>query len=360
MTDLVTTLKDQESFRACIIVVDFKAKVDQQYKGVIQYYSTLLPSLFGENKCFIVMTHYATDRRSENIRKMQNYEHDTVKKNFMKEIGGTPYIFSIDSVPYEDGEVKQSKKFRDAILSHIFSLQEVNVTEFRVAKTSIMQSEDKEEIKSHEEKIKSYKERIQEANKKAEEARLESNTKEEVIATFEADRSRQEESLRDIDTNEFVTAHVWPFDKPWNFFKWQKKDFDETSEFEVFNVTKWTNEHCWFKEFTREGNRVYGVLEGAFMCGLEARITVETKKRIFHEKDIKNIKAKIQLLEYKLHEAKVTQEECRKKHDEFKSKAVNLQKKIKEEEELIECLSLDTMTLEQAKARLQKERRCEF
>ena len=96
------------------------------------------------------------------------------------------------------------------------------------------------------------------------------------------------------------------------------------------------------------------------MCGLEARITVETKKRIFHEKDIKNIKAKIQLLEYKLHEAKVTQEECRKKHDEFKSKAVNLQKKIKEEEELIECLSLDTMTLEQAKARLQKERRCEF
>ena len=144
MTGLVTTLKEQEVFKACIFVVKFSAKIDQQYKDTIKYYAKLLPSLFSQN-CFIVLTDYATDKRSEALRKRRNEDYGIIVNNIKEEIikcSGicfNPIIFAIDSIPFEDEELERSKQVRDAMLSYIFSLREVRMTRFLVAKTRILQ-----------------------------------------------------------------------------------------------------------------------------------------------------------------------------------------------------------------------------
>ena len=361
MTDLVTTLKEQQTIRACIFVMKFSAKIDQQYRDTIKCYSTLLPSLFSKN-CLIVLTHYATDRRSEILRRKKGFNYDSFVKNIKEEIKkssgirSTPTVFSIDSVPFEDEELRKSRNVRDAMLSYIFSLKEVHLKEFRVAKTRVLQSEDQEEINAHKEKINGYNKKLLKESENAKEALLELQSKGEAIATIKTNLCKQEESLRNKDSDDLVTAHVWSVDEEWKFFKWQEKEFDETSKYEIHGVKRWTNGHCRWKEFIQEGNRVHGVVEGEFMYGLHASITLETKKRIKYAEDIENLKKNIKLLGIELHEAKVAEEECSKKYSKIDREKSALEKCIQEKKELIECLSLDTMTLEQAKARLEKQR----
>ena len=149
MTDLVTTLKKQQSFKVCIFVVNFSAKIDQQYRDTIKYYATLLPDLFSHN-CLIVMTHYATDKRSEALRKRISI--DTIIKNIREEIekySSNPMMFVIDSVPYDEVEAERSKQVRDSMLSYIFSLREINVAKFRISKTRFLQSEYVNEARFH-------------------------------------------------------------------------------------------------------------------------------------------------------------------------------------------------------------------
>ena len=357
MTDLVTTLKEQQTIRACIFVMKFSVKIDQQYRDTIKCYSTLLPSLFSQN-CLIVLTHYATDKRSEILRRKKSFNYDSFVKNIKEEIKkssgirSTPIVFSIDSVPFED-ELRKSRSVRDAMLSYIFSLKEVHLKEFRVAKTRVLQSEDREEINAHREKING---KLLKESENAKEALLELQSKGEAIATIKTNLSKQEESLRNKDSDDLVTAHVWSVDDEWKFFKWQEKEFDETSKYEIHGVKRWTNGHCRWKEFIHEGNRVHGVVEGEFMYGLHASITLETKKRIKYAEDIENLKNNIKLLGIELHEAEVAKEECSKKYSKIDREKSTLEKCIQEKKELIECLSLDTMTLEQAKARLEKQR----
>ena len=172
MTGLVTTLKEQEVFKACIFVVKFSAKIDQQYKDTIMFYAKLLPDLFSHN-CLIVMTEYATDKRSEKLRRRKGGHYDTIVRNVKEEIiksSGicfTPIIFAIDSIPYEEDEVEQSKRVRDVIISYIFSLREVRITRFLVPKTRILQDEDRKVISSLNGEIQGYKERLQQMNASA-------------------------------------------------------------------------------------------------------------------------------------------------------------------------------------------------
>ena len=56
------------------------------------------------------------------------------------------------------------------MLSYIFSLREVHMTEFLVAKTKIMKDKDREEICLHQGKIEGYSERLKEMNENAVEA----------------------------------------------------------------------------------------------------------------------------------------------------------------------------------------------
>ena len=358
MTDLIDTLKRQQLFRVCIFVVKFSAKIDQQYKDTIKYYATLLPSLFSQN-CLIVLTDYATDKRSEALRKKKGYDYDTIVKNITEEIiksSGirfTPIVFTIDSVPLEDEEVEQSKQVRDAMLSYIFSQRQVCMTEFRVAKTEILLSEDRKKINGYKGKIKGYSKRLKDMNPSAEDALDVLQSKEETITTIKADLIRQEESLKDKDSDDLVITHIWSIDDTWKFYNKQEKKFDETSEFEINNIKKWTNGHCQWKNFVQEGNRVHGVVEGKFMRGLYASITLETKKRNIHAEDIEKLKKAIESSKSEIQEVEHAVEDHRKKNSEFESEMSDLKRYIEDHREPIQSISHDTMTLEQARKLLE-------
>ena len=354
MNDLITALKEQKIFKACILVAKYSANIDQQYRDTIKYYATLLPDLFSHN-CFIVLTHHATDSHTVKVRKHQGYDHDIIIENIKKEIiesSGicfTPIVFSIDCVPGANEEIEH-KRVRDTILSHIFSLSVVDMTKFHVAKTKIMMGKDREEICLHRGKIEGYYERLKEMNENAAEALDELKIKEERITTIKVNLTKQEESLKDKDSDDLVIAHVWSVSKRWKFFKKQKKTFDETSKFEVSSTQLWTNGHCGWKEYTQEGKRVHGVVKGKFMRGLYASITMGTKKKVKFAEDIAELKEVIESLRSKLRNAEDAEEECRKKHGQFESEMSFLKKYTEENRKKIEYFSHDKMILEEAKA----------
>lgn len=70
MKDIIERLNKVKRIKACVFVVKFSAKIDQQYKDTIDYYSQLLPDLFKSN-VLVVVTDYQTDKRSEAMRKRQ-------------------------------------------------------------------------------------------------------------------------------------------------------------------------------------------------------------------------------------------------------------------------------------------------
>ena len=361
MNDLVAALKEQEVFKACIFVFKYAATIDRQYRDTIEYYATLLPDLFKKN-CLIVMTHYATDERSQEIRKQKGGNYDIIIENVRKEImksSGiqfTPKVFAFDCVPFGDEEVKQSKRVRDAILSHISSLREVHITEFRVAKTKNMKGKDKEEICLHRGKIEGYCEKLKEMNKNAAEALDELKSLEERITTIKVDLTKQEESLKDKDSDDLVIAHVWSVDKPQKCFccKKQQQRFDETSDFKVVDTDRWTNGH--WEEYTQEGNRVHGVVKGKCMRGLHAEITMKTEKREKFTEDITKLKEAIESLKSELRNAEDAEKECEKKHGQFESEMSRLIKYMEENRKKIEYFARDTMILEEAKAWLEKRK----
>ena len=211
-------------------------------------------------------------------------------------------------------------------------------------------------ICSHKGNIVGYCEKLKETNGNAAEALEELKSLEERITTIKVDLTKQEESLKDKDSDDLVIAHVWSVSKRWKFDKKQKKTFDETSKFEVFDTNLWTNGHCRWKECTQEGNRVHGVVKGERMRGLYASITMKTRKKVKFAEDITTLKKYIESLKSKLCNAKDAEEECRIKHGQFESEMSFLKKYMEESEKKIEYLSRDTMTLEEAKAQLEKRR----
>ena len=360
MIRLVATMKKQQVFKACIFVLKYTAKIDQQYKDTIKYYSTLLPDLFSHN-CLIVLTDYATDKRSEEMRKKKNEDYDTIVENVKDEImksSGicfTPIIFTIDCVPVGPDEVKQSKRVRDAMLSYIFSLREVRMTEFLVAKTKILQSEDREKIEGYKGEIKGYNERLKKINQSATMALDDLQSTEDNITGIKDKLNGYEERLRNKDSDELVVAHVWSIDDARKLPSWHEKSFDETSIYEVHDVEKWVSDYCHWKEFLQTGNRVHGAVKADFNCRLYASITMKTEKRARYAKAIEELRKDIKLTKIKLHQATVAARKCKEEHSEFESEMSDLSKYIKEKGELIEVLSKDMMTLEEAIDRLEKK-----
>lgn len=301
MIDLVTTLQEQDTIRACIFVVKFSAKIDQQYKETIKYYATLLPSLFSKN-CLIVLTDYQTDDRSEEMRKMQGVDYDNIVSNVKQEIcesSGirfTPILFSIDCIPLGEKEKQSSLNARDAILSYIFSLNETSVTNLRVAKTKALLDEDEKTKTKCEGEIDGYSKRLEEANKGSKDALADVKKKEKEITDLETKKKEYQESLSDMDSDELITAYTWSVDDSWKFLRWQKKDFDITSQWEVKHVKTWTNGHSTFN-YQRDGNRVYGNMQGDFMRRLYASITLETTKKLKFAHEIDKTKLRIEGLE---------------------------------------------------------------
>ena len=122
------------------------AKIDAQYKATINYYKSLLPKIF-EGNVLIVMTNFATDRRSVKVRELHNIDVNAIVRNTAAEVASglpyTPQTFLIDCLPMDlvqgDTNRKQSENTRSAILSYIEkTIHPIRVDDLKVAKTDAL------------------------------------------------------------------------------------------------------------------------------------------------------------------------------------------------------------------------------
>lgn len=166
MINLIETLEVMKTVRACILVVKFPCKIDQQFKDTVKYYSNLLPTLFAEN-VIIAMTGYGMDKYSLAVRKRQKITPEVMKvitSNVVREImdiapvNCQPVVFAIDSLPIEEGAT-ESERVRGAILSYIMSCNEVSVEDLKVRKTKAVIDEDSLRISELNGEIRGYKQR---------------------------------------------------------------------------------------------------------------------------------------------------------------------------------------------------------
>ena len=177
MIQIVESLQKVGKVLAFIFVVKFDSKIDAQYKSTVQYYSKLLPPL-SKGNVIIVMTDYATDRRSQILRKKQGIDVDKIKRNALRgvvESGSLAYepsLFTIDCLPLTDEEQRSNLVVREAIVSKIVSQIPLNFTELKVLKTASLKNEDKLKIKVYEGEKRVYNARLEDTNTRAKETRM--------------------------------------------------------------------------------------------------------------------------------------------------------------------------------------------
>jgi len=361
MIDLIETLQKVRMIQACIFVVKFCSKIDQQYRNTIEYYAKLLPSLF-ESNIVVVVTDYATDERSEAMRRRQGINYEVITNNIRKEIektshiSFTPILFSIDCLPWDDDEMQNSKSVRDAILSYIFSLKAVNVQNLQVAKTKALVDDDEKCIKEYEGQITGYNARLQQANEQAKEALDKTQREEKGITDISSELIQLRENLREKDSDDTVVVGTWSVDDSWKFFQWQRKEFTVSSQYDFTNVSQWTNGYCEIKDLEVKKYEVRGAVHGQFMRGLYASISLETLKRLKYEKEIISLKAVIEEKEKAHQQAMEHAAEHRKFFEQFKEEIDLLHKFISDKREKIKEHATTTLSLEQAHQRLEKLR----
>ena len=364
MVDIVMVLKSLKEVSACILYVRFDAKIDAQYKATINYYKSLLPKIF-EGNILIVMTNFATDRRSIKVRELHNTDVDAIVQNAAAEVAsGLPYAlhtFLIDCLPIEmdqgDTNRKQSENTCLAILSYIEkTMQPIRVDDLKVAKTDALKQRDREEIKAIDGEIRGHNIRLQQVNAKAKKVLNEIESMEKQRSKLDRKIANIKEELEDKDSNHLVTAATWSLKKEWKFFKpWQEEKVECVSPWPIATHTKWDNGHLEWKNVRECKEKVTATVCGGFWRGLYATLTIKTHKRHMHVETIRNLQSKKQeaVAAYDVETALL--ERCRQEEKEYRDEIHLLQKYIEEKNHAKKQLSSNYMSLDEAEEKLRSQ-----
>ena len=357
MIEIVETLQAMESVVACVLVVKFNSKIDAQYKATVQYYRKLLPSLF-ETNVIIVMTDFATDDRSIKLRERQGIDVEQIKRNTVREIveNGSleydPLLFTIDCLPVEDEEQRLNRSIRLAIFSKLASQKPMPTKILMVAKTASLKREDNEKIKSYEGEITGYNKRLQQANIRATEALEKIQSKEQDVTEKEKQLTGLQEDLSDKDSSEQTSIATWSVSEEWKLFRWLSRSFEKTTSCEIESVDKWTNGHCEWNDFVQTKYGVEGKIEGKFMRGIYASLTLLASKRKKYAKEITSLRQQITAVEEQRQYLKEHLNEVRDRYKEYTADIKLLEQFIEEKRVLINVLVSDYMPLDEARTRL--------
>lgn len=361
MIKVIKAIKRIGAIQACILVIRFNAKIDAQYKATLEYYSRLLPGLF-DNNVIVVMTDFATDERSETLRVKQNINVEQVKRNTVMELSlcsnrqltYSPQIFTIDCLPLSKKEMEVSQNIRRAILNYMFKLQPVTVKDSMVAKTDRIKQLDAEEIRKLQGQVDGYNERLKEVHKGSKEALNETQKKEVEITNLGNQINDLKKKLEDLDKSDDVVAEHWSIEESWKALRYFTREFQVESPYEMTNHTTWTNGHCEFKEFITTTKSIKGKVEGEFMRGIYASVTIHTQKRQKYAEKISELEIKIHSAECDLGRHKVERDAFQKSHQESINEIQTLQKYINEKNEEISNYSSDLMSIDEAAKRLEE------
>ena len=359
MTDLIKSLNTlrEKKIRACIFVVKFQSKLDQQYKDTVRYYADLLPSLFSRN-VFLVMTHYATDERSVKMREVQRVNEEAIVDNVKAEIRESakinfdPMVFAIDCVPIFNEEKATSSEMRQCILSYIASQEAVSIEDLRVAKTKGIAEDDERKKKEKQGRIKGYNFRLQEVHKDAKAALDDVEKRKGEISELQISMASTKQRLAEINTDKEIVGATDSVDCGWKFLQWQSYDFHLECNSDISSVKKWKRDNNEWKGYS-EGRRSVSVsLEGNFCRGLAGQVTLYTKTKWVHQTEVSQLQSAMSLKECDLRFAEKDMERSRKDHEKHKELIATLERFIDEINKDIAELAVNTMTLEEAERRI--------
>ena len=362
MIEIVQSLQMMESVVACVFVVKFNSKIDAQYKATVQYYRKLLPSLF-ETNVIIVMTDFATDDRSMKLRERRGIDVEQIKRNTIRQIveNGSleydPLLFTIDCLPVEDEEQKLNRSIRSAIFSKLASQKPIPTKSLMVAKTASLKIEDNEKIKSYEGEITGYNKRLQQANIRATEALEKIQSKEQDVTEKEKELNTLHVDLCDKDSPDLTSIGTWSVSQEWKIFRWLSKSFEKTTTCEIESIDKWTNGHCEWSDLELTKYSIKGKVNGQFMRGIYASLTLLASKRTKYAKDITSLKQQISEVEKHRQSLKELLHEIRDRYKEYTADIKLLEQFIEEKRILINALVSDYMPLDEARLRLKRLQR---
>ena len=357
MIDIIKSLDQHKTLRACIFVVKFEATIDQQYISTIDYYSRLLPSLFSRN-CIIVQTHYKTDQLSEEDRSDRGLDEDEITEVVRKKImehscmKSEPIIFKLDCRPNRRYSIplQNSLEERNSILSKIFSHRPFDINIMEVAKSRSMLTRHEERIASYKEEIKHYNEVLKKAHQSKSDALDEAQKNENEITERTADIEMKKQRLEIMSTDELVPVEEWVIEKRFKFLQWQEAPFQLESKCEIVNVRHWTNGHSKLEYKDIEQKLVTGTIKGHFMRGLYANVTLEAKKKDSYAEEISVLQKAIRKEEKLCEEVRYQTQKKMKEADET---ITALQKFNEERRTQIAELSLAYMTIKEAELELE-------
>ena len=358
MIDIVKVLRTgMRSVRACVLCTKFNAKVDAQYKATIEYYSRLLPTLF-EGNVVVVMTSFSTDERSVTLRKNQNIDEEKVKENTIaevKEIAGLSYrpqLFTIDCLPIDRDECEISMETRRAILDYIAKLHPIPTADVVVAKTEHLKQIDDKECDTIHGEIVGYNKRLKQANDRA--AETFAKIEEEQVKKSEkvAELVNLRVKLRLNDSDDLVTAGHWGINREWKLLTWLCRNVNIDSPWKIVDVQKWTNGKCQWTEEEVTEKTYQGKLQGMFMRGLYASVTLKTTKRDKYAPIIAKLYETVSEQQKQLDGIEKNLKKICMEHSEFLDEISDLNQHLEACLERIRALSTNYLSLKEAEDRL--------
>ena len=160
--------------------------------------------------------------------------------------------------------------------------------------------------------------------------------------------------MNELDTSSLVIAVNWSLSKEWKAFQTLTESFDLHSQWDVQNVTKWTNGKCEWAEYTESNNIVKGKLVGKFGRGIYASLKLETLKKLKYTQQISELRIKIDARKIVKERLLRERDAIGEEHKEHNEQLEVLGKYIDDKRVEIKDLSQRFMTLDEARERLKK------
>jgi predicted GTPase len=284
MVNIIRALHDIGKIRAIILVVKFSSKIDTPYKASVKYYSKLLPGLF-ETNLITVMTDYACDERSKNLRVLQGIDEEQIKRNIVTQLGDTcgvvvpPKLFTIDCLPVCEEEFVINLQSRNDIILHTFSFETRSTRELKLAKTDVMMSADRIAAASLEGEVRMQGERLVKLQEDVNSVITQIQELSKRVGGISTVLQSKKAEAAALDTHDLVSGATWSVKTKWKMLKTQYQTFEVSSKWPVQGVKYWTNGHCsWRRREYKSQRCVQGAVKSKRSRGLHAEVTLEVHK----------------------------------------------------------------------------------
>lgn len=359
MVNIIRALHDVGSIRAIILVVKFSSKIDTPYKASVKYYSKLLPGLF-ETNLIIVMTDYACDERSKNLRALQGIYEEQIKTNILSEVMHTcgvktpPRLFTVDCLPMSEQEFSINLQCRRDVIQHMLTFGTTSTRDLKVAKTDSIMAADRIAIAKLEGEVTAHDERLEQTTASAYSAHSQVEQFEKRLEYLKTEIEDIHNEISTLDTKELVEGKMTSVRVRWKWFKRQSENVKLTSRWPIQKVSCNTNGKCrWVQKNTVAEDTFEGRVKGKRNRTLKAKVTLEVYKCDLYGDEIAALGESVGSKEHVQNEVGKQHVKSKEKHDQISSEVTLLKENIENKKNQISKLSSEYLTMEECLERFQ-------